>query len=387
MSKKLQVIDGEFEGEDGKSTALTIVPQPGDFSMEHWRMMKEVAADMIRSGAVPSSIDNPAKLQIIIQAGYEAGMPPVQAMGSFAIIKGRVSMWGAAVVTRINQAGHDLEWGPCDIMAAEVTITKKNGKSNTETFTIEEAREAHLLSKDVWKFYPKDMLRWKALGRCVRLWCPEVLNGVYIAEEVRDMGPKTPNAEVTEIVFEGEIETRIAESMKDMPKGKRAALRQKYQDNPEELLALLKAGTKPVPKDETFEEHMNTGPDGVQFPKKGPATASPETEVAPDLQSASQMTLKDIADGLINMGVSEADGKKLMRLYSPDPQVLLGWINRSVDWDAAEQPKGEKPELPPVPERPDMAAGAAKKKSTAPKKEASKKPSYEAVRAVAKALY
>jgi RecT family len=336
MEDKLKIIDGEFETENGTSTALAVTAQPGNFSLEHWQAMKGVAADMIKSGAIPRGISNPAQLQMIIQAGYEVGMPPVQAMGSFAIINGRISMWGAAVIARVNQAGHDLEWGHCDKMGAEVTILR-NGKGKPETFTIEEAREAGLTTKDIWKKYPKDMLRWKALGRSVRLTCPEVLNGVYIAEEARDMEPEKPSAEITEIKFEGAIETEITELLKNEPEGKRAALRAKYQDKPEELIAYLKGGEKPKAKGLAFDELT-----------EGAEAESANSEVAPEPKSADALLIKEISEGLDMISFITPDVKAdFLRLYKADLVALRPYINICLDKLANH--KTDFPDPPPYP--------------------------------------
>ena len=144
----------------------------------------EVLTDkLVDSKALPSSITNGAQLAMVFLAGYEAGMTPMQSLNSFYIVNGKVTIWGQAVLVQLKLAGWDVEWVESTDLTCTVTISKGT-KKHTETFTFEEAKTAGLTHKDPWKKYPRNMLRWKALGNAVRFFCPEVLGGYYIKEEI-----------------------------------------------------------------------------------------------------------------------------------------------------------------------------------------------------------
>ena len=145
--------------------------------------INHLAARFIKSKALPSTIENGDQLAMVLMAGYEAGMTPMQAINSFYIVNGKITIWGSAVIQQVRKAGWTLKWGKCDETTATVTISK--GKETcTETYTIEEAAASGLTGKGTWQKYKKEMLRHKVAGRAVRFTCPEVLNGFYLKEEI-----------------------------------------------------------------------------------------------------------------------------------------------------------------------------------------------------------
>lgn len=65
-----------------------------------------------------------------------------------------------------------------------VRTQKKGSPFIMETiFTMDDARKAGLI-KNVWNTYPKDMLRWKCIGRNYRTLYPAALNGIMLAEDI-----------------------------------------------------------------------------------------------------------------------------------------------------------------------------------------------------------
>lgn len=155
-----------------------------------------MANTFIISGAVPASISNAAQMIMVFQAGYEAGMQPVEALNAFYIVNGKITMYGDAVTSQIIKAGHTIEWFDCDDKSAEVEITRgDNGKKMRGKFTIEMAEKKGLFTTAkggenvFWKKYPENMLKYKALGLIVDFIVPDALRGVSIKETIEaDMG-------------------------------------------------------------------------------------------------------------------------------------------------------------------------------------------------------
>jgi hypothetical protein len=52
------------------------------------------------------------------------------------------------------------------------------------TFSLEDAKRAKLDGKDVWKAYPRAMLRSRAVSEVVRTAFPECIAGLYTPEEM-----------------------------------------------------------------------------------------------------------------------------------------------------------------------------------------------------------
>lgn len=162
---------------------------------KRWQVMTAMAQTFINSGAVPASIQNAAQMIMVFQAGYEAGMQPVEALNAFYIVNGKITMYGDAVTSQIIKAGHTVEWGECDDRQAVVTITRgDNGKAMTGKFTIEMAEKKGLFKTAkgtdniFWKKYPENMLKYKALGLIVDFIVPDALRGVSVKEVIEADG-------------------------------------------------------------------------------------------------------------------------------------------------------------------------------------------------------
>lgn len=166
---------------------------------KRWQVMNAMAQTFINSGALPDSIKNAAQLIMVMQAGYEAGMQPLESINAFYIVNGKITMYGDAVTAQVIKHGHTVEWGTCDGTEAEVTITRKdNGKSMTGKFTIEMAIERGLTTYNdgkpnvFWRKFPANMLKYKALGEIVDFIVPDALHGAPIKEVIEaDMDPVT----------------------------------------------------------------------------------------------------------------------------------------------------------------------------------------------------
>lgn len=178
-------ISNTLSMEQTTSRAMTL---PTDFSPAHWQAVKEMCNTFIKSGALPAHIRNAETAMMIVQAGTEMGIPPMQALSTLYPVNGKIAMEGKAMLKKLRQGRVKVEWIESTDTKCSVTLTRPDDQTDkhTETFTIEDAQRAGLLGKDNWKKYPKDMLRWKALSRASRFHCPDISEGLYLLEEVAD---------------------------------------------------------------------------------------------------------------------------------------------------------------------------------------------------------
>ena len=87
---------------------------------KRWQVMDHMAKVFVQSGALPKSIDTAPKLIMVFQAGYEAGLQPLESLNSFYFVNGKLSMYGDTVIAQIIKAGHEVIWGECDDKTATV---------------------------------------------------------------------------------------------------------------------------------------------------------------------------------------------------------------------------------------------------------------------------
>lgn len=166
----------------GKSN-FSLAPQSLDEAMRF-------ADIMSKSAIVPKDYQgNPGNILVAVQWGAEIGLPPLQAMQNIAVVNGRPSIWGDAMIALVKGSGL-LESMNEDIDAdhASCTVKRRGEQAVTRTFTMEDAKRAGLSGKQgPWSQYPKRMLQMRARAWALRDVFPDVLKGVYIAEESRDL--------------------------------------------------------------------------------------------------------------------------------------------------------------------------------------------------------
>ena len=164
-----------------------LVPQTLD---EAYRL----ADAMSRSGLTPNGIKTPEAVMVAIMAGAELGLPPFQAVQSFAIINGRPSIWGDAIPALLWSNGFKIrEWRENeltdypDTMVAKCEISRPDGEVIERSFSVADAKEGRLWTKEgPWQTAKKRMLQMRARAFAARDGAADLLRGLFVAEEAAD---------------------------------------------------------------------------------------------------------------------------------------------------------------------------------------------------------
>lgn len=128
-------------------------------------------------------------LMLIAQA---EGMHPAIAARDYHVIQGRPALKADAMLARFQAAGGKVEWLRYDDKEVTGKFSHPQGGTATITWTIQQAMSAGLASKDVWRQYPRQMLRSRVISEGVKTIYPGVAVGVYTPEEVQDFDAKPP---------------------------------------------------------------------------------------------------------------------------------------------------------------------------------------------------
>jgi hypothetical protein len=168
-----------------ESHALTVQStQQFDLSPKTFEQALVFADYLADSDMVPKDFKGkPGNCLIAMQWGMELGMKPLQAIQSIAVINGRPSMWGDALL-RAKRRGEDEQ---------------------VRTFSDADAKLAGLLGKQgPWTTGPKRMKQLRARAFALRDVFTDVLRGMAMAEEVADYtetpgGPKSIDPTTGEI--------------------------------------------------------------------------------------------------------------------------------------------------------------------------------------------
>ncbi len=157
----------------------------------------EFAGMMSKSSIVPKDYqNNPGNILVAIQWGMEIGLQPLQSMQSIAVINGRPSIWGDAMLALVRSSGL-LEAINEDVTDSKAvcTIKRRGEQEVVREFSMQDAKQAGLSGKQgPWAQYPKRMLQMRARAFALRDVFPDVLRGVHVAEEAQDLSERDMGA-------------------------------------------------------------------------------------------------------------------------------------------------------------------------------------------------
>lgn len=150
-----------------------------------------------KSKMVPTAYQNkPEDIMLAIQMGSELGLAPMQSLQGIAVINSRPSVWGDALIglCRSSAACEDIAEkieGDGDNRTAYCVAKRKGASPVTGRFSVADAKRANLWGKQgPWAQYPDRMLQMRARAFALRDAFPDVLKGLHVAEEVRDIPAK-----------------------------------------------------------------------------------------------------------------------------------------------------------------------------------------------------
>lgn len=145
------------------------------------------AKALAEAGLLPAAYRKaPANVLLAMQYGQALGLSLTQILGGIHVIEGKPSMSADLMQALVRRAGHRIRT-QADNKTATCSIVRADDPeyATTVTYTLDDARAAGLLGKDVWKKYPRSMLLARAVSACCRQACADVLAGVsYTPDEL-----------------------------------------------------------------------------------------------------------------------------------------------------------------------------------------------------------
>lgn len=150
------------------STALAKVENPTSAALSLEQTFA-LAAQLVPSGMLPEHIKKPGQAVAIILAGQELGMPPMRALRSLNLVKGKVTENADSQLARFKTDGGRAIWKQLDEKIAVLYLKHPNGDEHTETFTFADAEKAGLTrpvrsgEPSMFTKFPKAMLRSRAI--------------------------------------------------------------------------------------------------------------------------------------------------------------------------------------------------------------------------------
>lgn len=259
----------------GWSAALT--PQNTD---EAWKIATAIA----KSSLVPKQYQGqPGDIIIAASMGARLGLDPFSAMQGIAVVNGRPTLWGDAMLavcqSRPDWRGQTVKWtGEGEKLGCTVTVRRQVGPAVDEyagQFNVDDAKKAGLWTKQgPWSQYPRRMLELRARAFALRGSFADALLGFHAKEEMDD----APLIEVTGTVHE------------EAPRGR-------------------KAKTVAVTVTPDVVEHQPAGSPQSRTVDAAPADSAPAPEAAPDGERVEPPTLDQVR-AAVNRAASAVGGAR-----------------------------------------------------------------------------
>ena len=152
----------------------------------------QMAEMLSKSQMIPKNYQNkPQDTLVAMMMGSELGLHPIQALQNIAVINGKPSIYGDAMLALVQN--HSAFGGIQESFdeAAQVAtciVWRKNGEKHTVTFSQADAKQAGLWAKaGPWSQYPKRMMTFRARGFALRDQFADALAGLISREEAEDM--------------------------------------------------------------------------------------------------------------------------------------------------------------------------------------------------------
>lgn len=153
------------------------------FSMDD---IERMAGAIAKSGLFGvKSAEQAIALMLVAQA---EGQHPAIIARDYDVIQGRPAKKAEAMLRSFIAAGGMVKWHELTDAIADAEFIHPQGGTVRITWDMERAKVAGLNTKDTWRKFPRQMLRSRVISEGVRTVCPAATSGMYVPEEVRDMG-------------------------------------------------------------------------------------------------------------------------------------------------------------------------------------------------------
>ena len=175
----------------------TLAYEPTDLD-QAFRM----AQILVSSGLTPRGVDTPQKAFLIMAQGRELGLSTMQALGNIYVVEGKVSLSSDLMAAMVLKSSVCEYLRVVEMTAERATYAakRKGGNEFRFSFSWEDATKAGLTGRATYKANPADMLRHRALSKCVRAVFPDVVAGLYSRDEAEDIIDVSPRQTVAEVV-------------------------------------------------------------------------------------------------------------------------------------------------------------------------------------------
>lgn len=240
----------------GRRSKLNNELETVDHNTSEYAKFKELIRSQFNMGLLPkqylTTIENgkpvvhkeitDAKLEealVKIDQGVKMGLSPKLALEQIANINGKMVIWGEALSALVLRSGLLVDykqWFDNETNTAHCLMKRKGFESPMEyTFSYDDAKAANLMGKGVWASYPKRMCANRARGFLIKDLFSDVLQGVFVREEVEDYDENLDFTKVKTVKIE-QLSDKLVELQEQVEKAiTETELQEIYKNNCKDL--------------------------------------------------------------------------------------------------------------------------------------------------------
>lgn len=163
------------------------------FAPAQFEHAQRIAKLLSSSDLVPNQYKgNIANTMVALEMAHRMNASPLMVMQNLHIIHGRPSWGSSFIIASLNSCGRfgTLRFESTPTSCKAITTDKQSGSIlEGPTVTMEMAKAEGWLDKpgSKWKTMPELMLKYRAAAFFGRLYAPEIMMGLYSADEIVDI--------------------------------------------------------------------------------------------------------------------------------------------------------------------------------------------------------
>ena len=181
------------------------LPAKREIELPDSKNLMNLADSLLKSQLFPQA-KSVYGVATIIEYGRELGLPPVAALQTMSVIKGRIAIESKALLSIAIKGGVKVQVIEKTKEKCRLRFTREGYGTHEETFSMEDAKRAGLNTKDVWRQYPEEMLYWRCVAKGLRVIAPDLILGLYTKEEMESI-PLAQAQSTADVVDAEVIET------------------------------------------------------------------------------------------------------------------------------------------------------------------------------------
>jgi len=260
-----------------------------------------VAVSLAKTPFVPDSLRDKldrgdvtaANITAAILTGQEIGLQPMAAMRSIDVIKGTPGMRALALRALVLSQGHDM-WLVESTKTRAIVRGQRKGSDHVQesTWTLDRAKELHLLGNYNWTKQPANMLVARATAECARLVAPDAMLGIPYSIEELDDGADVDTATTAAATAAAETSTTRRVSRKPKAPVERAEAPAPELPADDATVGAVGPSDEPV---------MESSPELPEGPTDEPSESEPVAPTGPPISPAQ---LRKLHTMFSNVGIS-----------------------------------------------------------------------------------